>query len=90
MGGRAAETRYHPGQDLCDRCGTLEEYYRDALKRRCRAALCTPAEALRRLARGPRRIGEQPPHPWVAFEFYFGHIHIQRETPSIGRFDNRG
>ena len=48
---RAAETCYHPDEDLCDQCGALEEYYRDALKRRCRAELRTPAEVLRRLAR---------------------------------------
>ena len=50
MASRAAETCYHPDEDLCGQCSALEEFYRDALKRRCRAELCTPAEALRRLA----------------------------------------
>ena len=51
MASRAAETCYHPDEDLCDQCGALEEHYRDALKRRCRAELCTPTEALRQLTR---------------------------------------
>lgn len=51
MASRAAETCYRPDENLCHQCGALDEYYRDALKRRCRAELCTPTEALRRLAR---------------------------------------
>ena len=48
MASRAAETCYRPD---ADQCGAFEEFYSDALKRRCRAELCTPADALRRLAR---------------------------------------
>ena len=55
MASRGAETCYHPDEDLCDQCGALEERYREALKRRCRAKLCTQAEAPRRLARDARR-----------------------------------
>ena len=51
MASRAAETCYRPDADQRGDCGAFEEFYLKALIRRCRAELCTPAEALRRLAR---------------------------------------
>lgn len=53
LGSRACETCYNPDDDEAAEIGDAyrEECFRDELKRRCRKALCTPEEALRRLAR---------------------------------------